>query len=1401
MSVTGDTTDEPDETVAVKLSGATNASIATATGTGTITDDDDAPTVTLALAASSISENGGTTSVSATLSHASSEATTVTVTGVSGYYTAGSDATIVIAAGSTSNATDTATVAAVDDAIDNVVNRTVTVTGTASNGQAAADSETVAVTGATLTLTDDEGAPTATLVLTPSLVSENGGTATVTAALNRASSATVTLTVSAAAGTNAVSGDFTQTGTTLTIAAGSTASTGTVTVAANDDSTDAPDKSVTVTATVSGGGVSAPTAVTLTIADDDDAPGVTLALSSTSIPENGGTTSVGATLSHPSSAATTVTVTAVSGFYTVGPDAVIVIAAGSTSNATDTATIAAVDDAIDNAVNRRVTVTGTASNGQAAADSETVAVTGATLTLTDDEGAPTAILVLTPDTIAESGADSTSTVTATLNRTSSATVTLTVSAAAGVNAADGDFTLSSPATLTIAAGSTASAGTVTVAANDNSTDEADKGVTVSATVSGGGVEAPAAVTLTITDDDGTTVVGDPAVGLTAHAGAPQTVNEGEEVTLDGSGSSASGQGVELSYAWRQSGGSPQVVLTDAGAAGPKFTAPEVAGTTALTFELTVSAGGASASAATTVTVMDRAAGEADSAPSDSAPLDSAPSFGDAVVAEQFWTQDTAIEEFTLPAATGGAGTLAYTLSPALPAGVSRDAGLRVSGSSALPAGGSRDAGRRVSGTPSEPRARAKYTWTATDGDGRTATLSFHVTVAAAGAVTVTVEDLAPEFTETAPAQQYWVGTAITALKLPAASGGDGPLTYALSPALPEGLVFDGDPAVLTVTGTPSVAMAETEYTLTATDADGDEAALRFTVEVWTPITLTMADAGATEGEEVAFVLELSPPPPRGMMVVCMTSPITATADDDYEHATDHRFSIAAGTSSVRVAIPTIDDEEVEPDETFTVNIVPEWTEVKGVEATGTIVDDDVSRRGRALEAVLAAFGRTVASEAVGVVEDRFSGASSESHVTLGGRRLPLDALGGGGAWEMGGVSGGEDAFGVEFGALEGEGWGSGVFGGEGPFPGGGSGAGESLTAREMVSGSAFAVTFGASEEAESGADAAGGWTVWGRTGRSEFSGRPEEGLTAEGDVSSGYVGLDTRLRSDLLMGVALSYNEGEMSYELEGERGEVEATLTGVLPYGRWTMDGGVSVWGMAGVGWGDAELVDGVGATRTEIGMRLLALGWRKELGDGEGVEWALKGDGFVVGMESEAASMLPGTKSDVQRMRLMVESGKEWPVGDHGRLRLDLELGGRWDGGRVEKGYGTEVGGGLEYADVRMGLEVEARGRYLLAHRSGGMMERGASVAVRFDPGGDGEGVWMGLAPRWGASGSGVESLWGRVPEGGGEEGARGAMGLELGYRRAEPFEMGVTVGMERGEGASATTFGVMFQGRIRW
>ena len=161
-----------------------------------ITDDDAAPTATLALNPASIAESGtgSTATVSATLSHPSSQPSTVTVTAAPGAYTVGADSTIVIAAGATTAASDTATVTAVDDSIhQGTAGRSATVTASLANGQGAG-----AVTGAALTLTDDETLPTAALVLGPASISENGGVATVTAELSGPSSAAVTVTVAAA---------------------------------------------------------------------------------------------------------------------------------------------------------------------------------------------------------------------------------------------------------------------------------------------------------------------------------------------------------------------------------------------------------------------------------------------------------------------------------------------------------------------------------------------------------------------------------------------------------------------------------------------------------------------------------------------------------------------------------------------------------------------------------------------------------------------------------------------------------------------------------------------------------------------------------------------------------------------------------------------------------------------------------------------------------------------------------------------------------------------------------------------------------------------------------------------------------------------------------------------------
>ena len=99
--------------------------------------------------------------------------------------------------------------------------------------------------------------------------------------------------------------------------------------------------------------------------------------------------------------------------------------------------------------------------------------------------------------------------------------------------------------------------------------------------------------------------GDSNTPPTADAGSDQTVEEGETVTLDATGSNDP-DGDSLTYSWAQTGG-PDVSLTDADTVTPEFTAPEVDSETDLTFEVTVDDGQATDTDTTTVTVTDSGA--------------------------------------------------------------------------------------------------------------------------------------------------------------------------------------------------------------------------------------------------------------------------------------------------------------------------------------------------------------------------------------------------------------------------------------------------------------------------------------------------------------------------------------------------------------------------------------------------------------------------------------------------------------------------------------------------------------------------------------------------------------------------------------------------------------------------
>ena len=128
--------DEPDETVSV--AGTTTASGFSFTGTTVeIVDDDASPTVTLSLSDGSIGEDAGVATVRASLNHASSVATTVTVSvspdapATSSDYSLSGNKVLTIAAGQT-DSTGEVTITGVDNDVD-AADKTVQVEGAAVN--------------------------------------------------------------------------------------------------------------------------------------------------------------------------------------------------------------------------------------------------------------------------------------------------------------------------------------------------------------------------------------------------------------------------------------------------------------------------------------------------------------------------------------------------------------------------------------------------------------------------------------------------------------------------------------------------------------------------------------------------------------------------------------------------------------------------------------------------------------------------------------------------------------------------------------------------------------------------------------------------------------------------------------------------------------------------------------------------------------------------------------------------------------------------------------------------------------------------------------------------------------------------------------------------------------------
>ena len=367
-----------------------------------------------------IGENGGASTVTATLDRPSSADTTLTVSAapvspaVAGDYTLSGNLELTVAAGETTS-TGLVTVTAVNNDID-ALDKEVTVSAAAANSQGI-----TAPGNVTLTIADDD-APA--LSIGDASVDEGdlGESATLTFTVSLTPAATLPVTVdwktadrTATAGT-----DYAAASGSLTFETGDDSKTIAVTVTGDD--MDEPNETFTVTLSNAPGATFSDAAGIGTITDDDDAPAVTLILTPTSIGENGGKSTVTATLDRPSSADTTLTVSvspvspAAAGDYTLSGNLELTVAAGETTS-TGEVTITAVDNTVD-ALDKKVTVQATATNSQGI-----TAPGNVTLTIADDD-APA--LSIGDASVTEGDKGESATLTFAVSLTPAATLPVTV---------------------------------------------------------------------------------------------------------------------------------------------------------------------------------------------------------------------------------------------------------------------------------------------------------------------------------------------------------------------------------------------------------------------------------------------------------------------------------------------------------------------------------------------------------------------------------------------------------------------------------------------------------------------------------------------------------------------------------------------------------------------------------------------------------------------------------------------------------------------------------------------------------------------------------------------------------------------------------------------------------------
>ena len=574
--------------------------------------------------------------------------------------------------------------------------------------------------------------------------------------------------------------------------------------------------------------------------------------------------------------------------------------------------------------------------------------------------------------------------------------------------------------------------------------------------------------------------------------------------------------------------------------------------------------------------------------------------------------------------------------------------------------------------------------------------------------TVTVEvDTQPGLATIAD-QSYTRGVEIDALTLPSASTGNGTITYSLSPALPAGLKFSD--TTRTLSGTPMELMAETAYTYKVVDADEDEAKQSFNITV----------------RETLFATE----PPEQFSQNILEGMLAVTArsmGESAQTAIEGRFEQYRQWSQEATGESVLTSQPWRENSPTTLS--PGESERIGGEGAGG--------RGAAGSSVQSGWGAAKNSAAMG------AGWKSENRETgTSGSRLRSLSLG-----SLGNVahsyrkhSGASPGSGMEpSGGVYGQDrhYGSGV---DDAPPGPGSRDMSGMRVEELrLSEISFEMSLGDSEKETS-------WVpvLWGQGDLQHFKGNLARfGMDYQGDLEAAHVGLDLYANNQMLAGLSFMRSLGDMEYTDDGIDRVLESRTHTVHPYLYWQPTERLSVWGIGGLGTGQVEVREPGQTHDFDTDFRMFAAGVRAVLARRGNNEWGLRADVFSAQLETDALEGIAKINGEAHRGRLMLEWVHNTALSAGRSMSMQMEAGGRFDGGDADRGIGAETGVRLGYLNANSGLDVALHGRLLVVHESD-YQDWGVGVQASWDPGEKQRGLRASVMSSWGQDGGGQMTLW---------------------------------------------------------